>query len=58
MNLTRPTFAVFLISVILAALALLSVVGNVAIPVVSDNTFWTMTAAFGLLVIGVVFKGV
>ena len=55
MNLSAPTQPVFLIAVILAILA---VVGTfVVIPVISANAFWAMTAAFIILVLGNLLKG-
>ena len=56
MNLSAPTQPVFLISVILAALA---VVGTfVTIPVVSANAFWVAILAYLVLLAGNVMKGV
>lgn len=56
MNLTPPTTAVFLISVILAALA---IIGHfVPIPFVTENGFWVAIVAFVILAIGNLFRGV
>jgi len=56
MNLSAPTKTIFIISI---ALAILAVGGKfVNIPVVTDNTFWTMTLAFVMLTIGNLLKGV
>lgn len=56
MNLSPPTTAVFVISLILAALA---VIGTfVAIPVISANAFWVAIIAYVILAIGNLFRGV
>jgi hypothetical protein len=58
-RLTPPTFPVFIISLILAILAIVS--SHVNIPVVGHylvaHQFWVMTAAYVVLFIGVVFVG-
>ena len=55
MNLSAPTQPVFLIAVILAALAVLSTF--VVIPVVTINAFWIAIIAFLILVVGNLAKG-
>jgi len=56
MNLTPPSTAVFLISAILAVLA---IIGHYAkIPFISDHGFWVVVAAFVLLAVGNLFRGV
>lgn len=56
MNLSAPTMPVFLVSLILAALA---VIGTfVAIPIVSANAFWVAVIAYVVLLVGNVAKGV
>lgn len=55
-RLTPPSMAVFLISVILAALAVLTMAG-VSIPVVSGNAMLMLVIAYGILLIGVLVKG-
>ena len=59
MKLSAPKFLVWLLALILAALAIVS--RYVAIPVVGDFVkryeFWVMTAAYGLLLLGTLFKG-
>lgn len=55
MRLTPPTHFIFMLALILAALALLSLA--VPIPVVGPNRFWFMTVAWGALSAGVFFKG-
>jgi hypothetical protein len=56
MNLSPPTTAVFVISLILAVLA---VIGTfVAIPVISANSFWVAIIAYVILAIGNLFRGV
>jgi len=58
-RLTPPTFPVFIISLILAALAIASL--YVRIPFVghyiAPHRFWVMAAAYAVLLIGVVFDG-
>jgi hypothetical protein len=56
MNLTPPSTAVFVITLILAALAIISVFA--AIPFVSANAFWVLAAAYVLLAVGNLFRGV
>lgn len=56
MNLSPPTTAVFVISLILAALA---IIGKfVAIPVISDHGFWVAVIAYVVLAVGNLFRGV
>ena len=57
MRLTAPTFIVFVISLICAVLALLPVLG-VAVVAVPISGFWLMTIAWGMLLAGVLFRGV
>ena len=57
MSLTPPTQVTFILSVLLAVLALLVKYAHVSIPVVSGNSFETMLAAFVLLLAGVLFRG-
>ena len=55
MNLSAPTMPVFLISLVIAVLA---IVGKfVAIPFVTDNLFWTAILAYVVLFVGNVMKG-
>ena len=56
MNLNAPTQIVFFISLALAALALLSVLG-IAIPLVSGHTTWFALAGYILLAAGNILKG-
>jgi hypothetical protein len=56
MTLSAPTQAVFLISLILAALALIG--KFVAIPLFTDNGFWVAIIAYAVLAIGNLFRGV
>ncbi len=56
MKLSAPTQIVFLISVALAILAVVSTF--VAIPVVSANAFWVAIVAYLVLATGNVLKGV
>jgi hypothetical protein len=56
MNLSPPTTAVFVISLILAVLA---IIGQFAhIPVITDHAFWVAIIAYFVLAIGNVFRGV
>jgi hypothetical protein len=56
MNLTPPTTAVFIVSLILAALA---VIGKfVAIPFITDHGFWVAVVAYVILAVGNLFRGV
>lgn len=56
MNLSAPTKIVFLISFVLAALALLAAMG-VAIPVVSGNAMWVALLAYIILAAGNLMNG-
>ena len=56
MNLSAPTKPIFLISLILAVLALLAALG-ISIPVVSGNAMWIALAAYALLAVGNLMKG-
>jgi heme/copper-type cytochrome/quinol oxidase subunit 1 len=56
MNLTPPSTAVFVISLILAALA---IIGKfVAIPFISEHAFWVAVIAYVVLAVGNLFRGV
>jgi len=57
MNLSAPKQIVFLIAVVLAVLSLIASQAGVNIPVVSGNSYWFMTGAFGLLAAGTLLKG-
>ncbi len=56
MNLSAPTMPVFLVSLILAVLAVAS--KFVAIPVIGANAFWVAVIAYIVLLVGNVAKGV
>ena len=56
MNLSPPTTAVFIISVVLAVLAIIGTF--VAIPVISANAFWVAIIAYIILAAGNLFRGV
>ena len=58
MNLSAPTLPVFLVSIILAILAVLVVYAGVKIPVVSGNTFVTLLIGYVVLLAGNIFKGI
>jgi len=56
MNLSPPTTAVFVISLILA---LLAIVGKfVAIPFITEHGFWVAVVAYIVLAVGNLFRGV
>jgi hypothetical protein len=56
MNLSPPTTAVFVISLILAVLA---VIGKfVSIPFITEQGFWVAVIAYFVLAVGNVFRGV
>ena len=58
-ELTPPSFVVFIISVILALLAVLMHYAHVSIPVIgAAHVFDVMTVAYVVLLIGVLFKGI
>ena len=57
MRLSAPSFIVFVISLICGALAVLPVFG-VAVVALPISGFWLMTIAWGLLLAGVLFRGV
>jgi hypothetical protein len=57
MNLSPPAQVTFIISVVLAVLALLVRYAHAAIPVVSGHSFETLLVAFLLLLAGVLFRG-
>jgi hypothetical protein len=55
MNLSPPTTAVFVISLILAALA---IIGKfVPIPFISEHGFWVAVIAYVVLAVGNLFRG-
>jgi len=56
-NLSPPSQVTFILSVLLAVLALLVRYADVAVPVVSGHSFETMLVAFLLLLAGVLFRG-
>ena len=56
MSLSAPTQVVFIISLILAILAIAGLF--VAIPVVTTNAFWVAIAGYVVLMLGCLLKGV
>jgi hypothetical protein len=55
MSLSPPTTVVFVISIILAALA---IIGQFApIPFITENGFWVAVIAYVLLACGNIFRG-
>jgi hypothetical protein len=57
MNLSPPTTAVFVISLILALLAVIGTLVH-TIPLISDHAFWVAIIAYVVLAVGNVFRGV
>lgn len=57
MRLTPPKTITFLISAVLAILALLVTYGGIRVPVVSGNAFPALAIAWILLAVGVVVRG-
>ncbi|GFO80812.1 MAG: hypothetical protein A49_04390 [Methyloceanibacter sp.] len=55
-SLSPPTTMVFVISIVLAVLAILSTV--MTLPVIGDYRFWVAIAAYVILAIGNIFRGV
>ena len=56
MSLSAPTTIVFVISIVLAALA---IIGKfMPIPFITDQGFWVAVAAYIILAIGNIFRGV
>ena len=57
--LTPPSLVVFVISLILAVLAMLVHYGHMAVPIVGvSNVFDVLTIAYVVLTVGVLLKGV
>lgn len=56
MKLSAPTFPIFVVSLVLAGLAIAA--EFTAIPVVSANQFWVAIGAYAVLFLGNVLKGV
>lgn len=57
MNLSAPSFPIFLVSIILAILAALVVYARVKIPFISGHGFATLGISYLLLLAGNMFKG-
>ena len=55
--LTAPSVPLFLIAVVLAALAMLVQCGGVDVPVISEHVFNTLAVAFAVLTAGVLLRG-
>jgi hypothetical protein len=55
MNLSPPTTAVFIISAVLAVLAIIGTF--VALPFISANAFWVAIIAYVILAVGNLFRG-
>lgn len=55
MNLSAPKVVIFLLSLIIVALAVVS--RYTAIPFITPNAFWTAIVGYILLVAGVTMKG-
>lgn len=54
MKYNAPTQITFVISLVLAALAVLS--GFIAIPSITANAFWILLIAYVVLAVGVVYR--
>ena len=52
-----PKLSTWLISVILAVLGILLYLGNIRIPLLAPYNFWLVSAAFILLALGSIIKG-
>ena len=52
----RPGLLTFLIAIVVGVLALVSHLG-LAVPELTNYSFWVMTAAYVLLVMGCLFRG-
>jgi hypothetical protein len=58
MNLSAPTFPVFIISLVLAILAVLVAYAGIKIPVISGNAFLTLLLGYVVLLAGNLLKGI
>lgn len=58
MNLSAPTFPVFVISLVLAILAVLVVYAGIKIPVITGNAFLTLLVGYVVLLAGNLLKGI
>lgn len=56
MNLSAPTMPIFIIAVVLAALAIIGKFS--ALPFITENGFWVAIVAFVVLALGNILKGV
>jgi len=52
-----PKLSTWIISVILAVLGILLYLGNIRIPLLAPYYFWLVTAAFALLALGSITRG-
>ena len=58
-ELTPPTFVVFIISVVLALVAVLEHYAHISVPLVSSShVFDVLTVAYVVLLAGVLFRGI
>ena len=58
MRLTQPTNLAFVISIMLAMVALAAVSGFVPLAIITANTGWIFLAAYGVLAASVLLPGV
>lgn len=58
MKLSSPSFGVFIISVVLFCLVIAVRYLNIAIPVVSGNTFEILIVAYATMLAGVIFGNI
>ncbi|MAI44527.1 MAG: hypothetical protein CMB79_01270 [Filomicrobium sp.] len=54
--LKRPSLLTFLFAIVVGVLAIISHLG-LAVPTISSYSFWVMTAAYIMLVMGCLFRG-
>lgn len=56
MELSAPTFLAFVVSLVLAAIGVLSLFGMLP-PAIAAYGFWSLVAGYGLLALAVLLKG-
>ena len=56
MNLSAPTTMIFVISIVLAILAVLSTF--MPLPIIGEYKFWVAIAAYVILAVGNMFRGI
>lgn len=58
LQLTAPSVPLFVIALVLAVLAMLAHFGGIAIPVISEHAFETLSLAFAAMTAGVLLRGI